>query len=180
MFTGKIGFPLKVESKLNRLFLMDFKSTQSKDLDSFWLTRCYLHSKAWELLLSHSRCDKTAIHTDETMWKVSQVLQMTNLLMMSVWVYPAKKEEEKQTNKQYVICTHLSLCSWYTRRDFSSRYFSTYALEININAAALSHKSNLRTSCCNYDQKWTMFQYHMATECAFSCHTHHKQGVLTD
>lgn len=99
MFTGKIGFPLKVESKLNRLFLMDFKSTQSKDLDSFWLTRCYLHSKAWELLLSHSRCDKTAIHTDETMWKVSQVLQMTNLLMMSVWVYPAKKEEEK-TNKQ--------------------------------------------------------------------------------
>lgn len=35
MFTGKIGFPLKVESKLNRLFLMDFKSTQSKDLDSF-------------------------------------------------------------------------------------------------------------------------------------------------
>lgn len=26
--------------------------------------------------------------------------------------------------------THLSLCSWYTRRDFSSRYFSTYALHI--------------------------------------------------
>lgn len=36
------------------------------------------------------------------MWKVSQVLQMTNLLMMSVWVYPAKKGEEK-TNKQ-AIC----------------------------------------------------------------------------
>lgn len=109
MFTGKIGFPLKVESKLNRLFLMDFKSTQSKDLDSFWLTRCYLHSKAWELLLSHSRCDKTAIHTDETMWKVSQVLQMTNLLMMSVWVYPAKKEEEKQTNKQTICDLHSPL-----------------------------------------------------------------------